>query len=184
MGIVSFATKLFQQKKPGHTGHALTMTTQREPSVESFAVGATSRLADSETQSKDLRKQSNICLGQPQDETVRIHATGAKRSADADSERWDLISPIGLKAVAETCREGANRYGDFNWESGFAAHDLLNHSLRHQYLFLGGDRSEPHLAHAAWNLLAAIHSIELWPHLNEGHLRGPGCTPPAKPPAA
>lgn len=97
--------------------------------------------------------------------------TGTVRSTDANNERWDLISPIGLKAVAETCAEGAAKYGDFNWENGMPVHDLLNHALRHQYLFLSGDRSEPHLAHAAWGLLAAIHSLELWPQLNEGKLR-------------
>ena len=29
---------------------------------------------------------------------------------------------------------------------------------------------------------AAIHSAELWPHLNQGTLRGPGCTHPSTPP--
>ena len=57
-------------------------------------------------------------------------------------------------------------------------HDLLNHALRHVYLYLSGDRSEAHLPHAAWGLLAAIHSETLWPHLNAHTLRGPGCTPP------
>lgn len=109
--------------------------------------------------------------------TVRF-ATGAVRSSDAEATRYDLISPIGLEAVARTCAEGAAKYGDWNWEKGMPVHDLLNHALRHVYRHLAGDRSEPHLAHAAWGLLAAIHSDELWPHLNEATLRGPGCTPP------
>jgi hypothetical protein len=106
-------------------------------------------------------------------------ATGAIRSADAAVERWDLISPIGLARVAQTAAEGAAKYGDFNWERGMPAHDLLNHALRHIYRFLAGDRDEDHLGHAAWGLLAAIHSQELWPHLNAGTLRRPGCRPPA-----
>jgi hypothetical protein len=112
---------------------------------------------------------------------VREFATGAVRSKDADDTRYDLISPIGLEAVACTCAEGANKYSDFNWESGMPVHDILNHALRHIYKYLSGDRSEPHLPHAAWNLMAAIHSEALWPHLNEGHLRGPDCTPPKQP---
>jgi hypothetical protein len=108
----------------------------------------------------------------------RTFATGAVRSKEADATRYDLISPIGLEEVARTCAEGAERYGDHNWEKGFPVHDLLNHALRHVYLFLAGDRSEPHLGHAAWGLLASIHSCKLWPHLNAGHLRGPNCTPP------
>jgi len=97
--------------------------------------------------------------------------TGAVRSSDAEKTRYDLISPIGLRAVAEACAEGAEKYGDFNWERGMPAGDLLNHAIRHIYMFLGGDRNEDHLGHAAWGLMAAIHSLEVWPELNEGKLR-------------
>lgn len=107
------------------------------------------------------------------------YATGAVRSADAESVRYDLISPIGLRAVAEACAEGAEKYSDFNWEKGMPAHDLINHALRHIYQFLEGDRSEDHLGHAAWNVMGAIHSLELWPHLNEGRFREPGCKAPS-----
>lgn len=106
--------------------------------------------------------------------------TGAVRSADRDEERWDLMSPIGLKALARTYAEGAAKRGANNWENGMPVHDLLNHAIGHIYDFLGGDRSEDHLAHAAWNVIGAIHSLEMWPELNAGLLRGPGCTcPPA-----
>ncbi|MEY3205069.1 MAG: hypothetical protein RLZZ21_1400 [Planctomycetota bacterium] len=110
-------------------------------------------------------------------ETVEF-ATGAVRSGDAEATRYDLISPIGLEAVARTCAEGAAKYGAWNWEKGMPVHDLLNHALRHINRYLAGDRSEPHLPHAAWGLLAAIHSDELWPELNRGTLRGPGCKCP------
>lgn len=114
--------------------------------------------------------------------TVKF-TTGAVRSSDAEATRYDLISPIGLEAVARTCAEGAAKYSDFNWERGMPVHDLLNHALRHIYKYLGGDRSEEHLPHAAWGLLAAIHSEALWPDLNAGTLRGPGCrAPEANPP--
>lgn len=104
--------------------------------------------------------------------------TGAVRSLDAEATRYDLISPIGLEAVAAACAEGAAKYSDFNWERGMPVHDLLNHAIRHIYKYLAGDRTEPHLPHAAWNLLAAIHSEALWPELNQGHLRTEGCKPP------
>lgn len=110
--------------------------------------------------------------------------TGAVRSSDAEATRYDLVSPIGLEAVARTCAEGAAKYSDFNWERGMPVHDLLNHSIRHIYQYLAGDRSEDHLPHAAWGLLAAIHSEALWPHLNADTLRGPGCTPPGAGPCS
>ena len=104
--------------------------------------------------------------------------TGAVRSNDADIVRYDLVSPIGLRRLAETCHEGAKKYSPFNWERGFPIDDLLNHAIRHTFMFLAGDRSEDHLAHAAWNLFGAMHSEELWPELNKGRLRGPGCMAP------
>ena len=123
---------------------------------------------------RELRGQG---MKQQHGETVKF-ATGAVRSSDAEATRYDLISPIGLEAVARTCAEGAAKYSDYNWEAGMPVHDLLNHAIRHIYRYLAGDRSEDHLPHAAWGLLAAIHSEAMWPELNEGTLRGPGCKPP------
>lgn len=110
---------------------------------------------------------------------IRKFETGAVRSGDAEATRYDLISPVAMQSLAETYAEGAAKYGDFNWEKGFPVHDVLNHALRHIFKYLSGDRSEPHLPHAFWNLGAAIHSDALWPYLNAGHLRGPGCSPPS-----
>ena len=115
--------------------------------------------------------------------TTAKFGTGAVRSDTVEAFRYDLVSPIGLREVARTCAEGAAKYGDWNWEKGMPVHDLLNHAIAHIYQFLSGDRSEPHLGHAAWNVLAAIHSQEQWPHLNEGNLRKPGCRHPSAPPA-
>ena len=99
------------------------------------------------------------------------YRTGARRSADAEHLRYDPITPVGLEAVARAACDGVHKYGDFNWERCMAASVLLNHALRHIYLFLQGDRSEDHLGHAGWNVLGAIHSVEMWPELNEGTLR-------------
>jgi hypothetical protein len=104
--------------------------------------------------------------------------TGAVRSADCDNIRYDLITPIGLRALAKTYAEGAEKFGAFNWENGMPVTDLLNHAIAHIYNFLGGDRSEDHLAHAAWNVLGAIHSLEMWPTMNAEMLRGANCVVP------
>jgi hypothetical protein len=126
-----------------------------------------------------INRSCPVKAAEPAQDNTKKFSTGAVRSGDAEQVRYDLISPIGLEAVARTCAEGARKYSDFNWERGMPTHDLLNHAIRHIYKFLAGDRSEDHLPHAAWNLLAAIHSEELWPDINRGTLRGPGCRPPA-----
>ena len=38
--------------------------------------------------------------------------TGAQRSAEREAVRYDLITPIGLRRLAETCHEGAAKYSD------------------------------------------------------------------------
>lgn len=111
-------------------------------------------------------------------EPRKEYDTGAVRSGDCEETRYDLITPIGLRALAQTYAEGMRKFGYCNWENGMPVTDLLNHAIAHIYKFLGGNRDEDHLAHAAWNLLGAIHSMEMWPHLNDHMLRGPNCSPP------
>ena len=91
--------------------------------------------------------------------------SGAVRSPDADNERYDLISPIALRRLARTYAEGAKKYGDYNWLKGIPGSDLVNRIIRHLMLFLLGDQSEDHLAHAAWNIFALIHFQETKPEL-------------------
>ena len=130
----------------------------------------------------DEVEREDATASAPSEGVTAKFGTGAVRSDTVEEFRYDLVSPIGIREVARTCAEGAAKYDDFNWEKGMPVHDLLNHALAHIYQFLGGDRSEPHLSHAAWNLLAAIHSAELWPQLNDGTLRRPGCRHPSAPP--
>jgi len=68
--------------------------------------------------------------------------SGAVRDGLAEGERFDLITPIGLRRLARTCAEGAAKYGPRNWEQGIPASNLLNHAIRHIYLYLQGDKGE------------------------------------------
>lgn len=92
-------------------------------------------------------------------------ASGAVRSSDADDTRFDLVSPIGLERLAMTCAEGAEKYGDHNWTKGMPVSECLNHCLRHVNMYLAGDNTEDHLAHAAWNLFAVMHFERVKPDL-------------------
>jgi hypothetical protein len=93
----------------------------------------------------------------PETEQTTTFPSGAIRSRDADRTRFDLIPPRAWHRLAETCAEGARKYGDRNWERGFPASSLLNHAFRHLNLWLCGDATEDHLAHAIWNLMAIMH---------------------------
>lgn len=104
---------------------------------------------------------------------VTTFATGAVRGTDAENVRFDLITPIGLRRLAETCAEGAKKYGDHNWQKGIPASVMLNHAIRHIYLWLEGDRSEDHLAHASWNVLGVCHFEEALPAMIDVPSRRP-----------
>jgi hypothetical protein len=106
---------------------------------------------------------------------VATFQSGAKRTAK--DVRFELLSPIGLRRMAQASHEGAEKYGALNVEKGLPISVFLNHALSHIYAYLEGDRSEDHLSHAAWNLCFSMHSEELWPHLNTD-LRQAGCKIP------
>lgn len=104
---------------------------------------------------------------QARDATAQLHQfeSGAVRGTDASGTRYDLISPHMLQAPAETYAEGSAKYGDDNWLKGIPSKDLMNHAMRHLVLWQLGDTSEPHLAHAIWNLGAIIHFEKTRPEL-------------------
>lgn len=85
------------------------------------------------------------------------HVAGMK---DERPVRYDLISPVLIRRLAETYAEGAKKYGDNNWQKGVPVSDLLNRAIAHLFAYLDGDTSEDHLAHAMWNVGAVAHFEE------------------------
>ena len=107
-------------------------------------------------------------------------ATGAVRSADTQHLDFTSAPLLGFMMVAATAGEGAQKYGRFNYMQGMPVDDTLNHAIRHIFMFLMGDRSEPHLEHAGWGVLNAIQTELLMPEVSASRLLGPGMTiPPA-----
>ena len=96
---------------------------------------------------------------------VMRFSTGAVRGTDTQHERWDLITPIGLRRLAQTYAEGAQKYTPWNWAKGLPASNLICHAIRHIMLWLSGDRTEDHLAHATWNIMTLMHFEETRPDL-------------------
>jgi hypothetical protein len=118
------------------------------------------------------------CLNYPDlssmDSNLVTFNTGAVRDVNVAGSksskfpaRYDLISPIGLKRLAETYGEGSLKYTDHNWRNGMPFSSTLNHAIAHLYEFLKGDKSEDHLAHAAWGLFSIMHFEETFPEGND-----------------
>ncbi len=86
--------------------------------------------------------------------------TGSKRDSREGKGRYDLLSPLALRRLAEHFENGAVKYGDRNWERGQPQARYLDSALRHLFKHLEGMRDEDHLSAAAWNVLAMIHQEE------------------------
>jgi hypothetical protein len=87
--------------------------------------------------------------------------TGSRRDTRTGKGRYDLISPIFEARLARHLENGAVKYGDRNWEKGQPLSRYADSAKRHINKFLEGHRDEDHLAAAAWNIHAMIHTEEM-----------------------
>lgn len=122
-----------------------------------------------------IEEGTESMTGETTTPAVQEFATGAVRGTDRNGVRYDLLPRVAMRRLAETCAEGAAKYGDHNWLHGMPSGDMLNHALAHVFDYLDGDRSEDHLAHAIWNLCGVLHNEERRPDMHAG-LLGPGGT--------
>lgn len=86
--------------------------------------------------------------------------TGSVRDKQTGKGRYDLISPIALKRLAVHYENGAAKYDANNWMKGQPLNRYIESAIRHLYTYLAGDDSEDHMAAAAWNVFAFIHTKE------------------------
>ncbi len=137
-----------------HDGAKLGIVSGITPKTEYWVVFPTSRATPFIQRAVETRE------GRPE-------PTKAVRSADADKVRYDLITPIGLQRLAMRYALGSMKYGDYNWTKGFPFSGLLNHIERHLKAYTLGDRSEDHLAGAAWGIFTMMHFETTDPDLND-----------------
>lgn len=84
--------------------------------------------------------------------------TGAVRDSQDGKPRYDLIDPGFLLRLAERMRAGAEHYGLHNWTKGIPSTWYMASLLRHVEQYRAGDRSEDHLAAAAFNLMGLMRN--------------------------
>lgn len=83
------------------------------------------------------------------------------RKDDMGKPRWDLMPPQALNEVAKVFTYGVEKYAPRNWEAGMDWGRLFAAAQRHLWAFWDGEDYDaesglPHLAHAAWNVLALL----------------------------
>lgn len=76
-----------------------------------------------------------------------------------------------LLEVAKHFEEGAEKYGENNWQKGLPVKSYINSAVRHYLKWLRGDEDEPHDRAFCWNILCAIWTCKHKPELNEYGLK-------------
>jgi hypothetical protein len=79
--------------------------------------------------------------------------TGSVRDIRDGKGRFDLLPMRALTELAQHFESGAKKYGDRNWEKGQPLSRYLDSAFRHLVKFAAGDKDEPHLRAAIWNLM-------------------------------
>lgn len=72
-----------------------------------------------------------------------------------------------LLEVAKHFEEGANKYGERNWEKGISTHCYLDSGVRHFIKYSRGDDDEPHDRAFVWNMLCLIWTIQNRPECDD-----------------
>lgn len=81
-----------------------------------------------------------------------INENGGKQSRTV--YRLDLVDPFAILSLGRVLQRGV-KYGKDNWRL-IPAEDHVNHALGHIMGWLGGDKTDDHLANAFCRLMMAI----------------------------
>lgn len=94
-------------------------------------------------------------------------SSGSRRDTRVGKGRYDLISTVGMKRLADLYERGADKYEDRNWEKGQPISRLMDSLIRHAFNYLDGEDTEDHLAAIAWNAFAAMHMEDRLPEMQD-----------------
>ena len=61
--------------------------------------------------------------------------------------------------LAKHFEEGAEKYGEHNWEKGIPIDSFIDSAVRHYLKYLRGDKDEPHDRAFVWNLMCCAWTV-------------------------
>lgn len=91
-------------------------------------------------------------------EEKRVFESGAKRDSNVGKIRPDLISPLMLKSLGKVLAEGAEHYGERNWEKGIPQEVFKESASRHYLQWMNNETDEDHAAKLIFNVMGFIHN--------------------------
>jgi hypothetical protein len=107
-------------------------------------------------------------------ESMQEHSTAAGVKHDAGKARISILPGRAIELVMKVGEFGSKKYGAHNYRKGMGVTRYLDAAFRHvfiEFLFKGIDLDPesglPHLAHGAWNVLAALEQMLVKPELDD-----------------
>lgn len=64
-------------------------------------------------------------------------------------------------------RDGAEKYGEYNWQKGIPTHCYVDSAVRHYLKWLRGDKDERHDRAFLWNIVCLIWTLENKPEMDD-----------------
>jgi hypothetical protein len=83
------------------------------------------------------------------------------------AKHYEGNSGTMMLEVAKHFEEGAEKYGENNWQKGLPVHSFINSAIRHLLKHKSGWDDEPHDRAFVWNIICAIWTIWHKPELND-----------------
>lgn len=84
-----------------------------------------------------------------------VQGNGAYRE-QTGTPKYHLVPRGPLARLANRYDHGAVKYGKNNWKKGLDSDSCMDHAIDHLAKHNDGDRTEDHLAAAAWNLFTMM----------------------------
>jgi hypothetical protein len=98
---------------------------------------------------------------------METNKDGFNRESNKGRGRFDLLPYEALEAAAIWYEQGADKYGERNWEKGCSVKDCINRMIRHSIKAGNGMTDEDHLAAVIWNACTAISMMKRRPDMND-----------------
>ncbi len=95
--------------------------------------------------------------------------TGSRRDTRKGKGRFDLIPAYCIRRLAQHYENGAEKYGDRNWEKGQPSSRYLDSAFRHLINYMEGDRSEDHLMAIVWNIFGIVYNDRYLDEMSDIH---------------
>lgn len=95
------------------------------------------------------------------------YETGARRDTQSGKGRYDLLPWDAVTRWAIRMEQGAEKYGDRNWQQGIPLSRYFSSAVRHLVQWQAGDRNEDHLAAVLFNVGALLWTEQ---QIDDGNL--------------